>query len=1792
MKVNNMKIKMKQFQKVSFGIALLAILLSFNSCSNLFSEKLVQREDNNTYLMLSSGDVAINSRTANPSTEYALNNLTSVYLYAKQVEDKEGNAVSKTEKTLAGSNSLTLADLYKKQLPLTDGAGIYTIRMSAKLDSICFYKKLENVVIEENKTNSIPIELEPVKDSNNLETPFEEYGGFSFTINADVGSANQDIDSIYVTLQNLGTNKIVDQRYINRSTNTPKLSSKTVYEHLADKSEDLLNGRVPVGTYRLTLDFLALDKSIGQDILVNSYPFIINVIKGQNTHFEETLDLTPVHSITYSNYSGATPAPGERMRTKFTSKNEVILPRMVKDGYTFNGWYKTSNYSGEACEKVEIGTLENQRFYAKFTASKLYVDATTGDNTKDGSTSSKAIKTLSRAVEIINEANDSSCEWYIYMSGEFTEPQTIAGNYQDDYREPILAKSINIVGNDAVIYSSASSAALTILTDTPVTIKDIEIDSNSVGEYGIYMGYDDEHSSSIDSKLTLGSGVNVHGSTVHDVYAHNGKLYLYGSVVINELYAEGECDIVLLDELASSASITITPCYYSEPTISEIYVNKTELISYDKTLINFANNYNYFHVTPEGNEIEWFIDEEGCLNKVCKITFSGDGTGAMSELSVGELSPIWQDDNTFQITPREGYEFMGWYYVYEKTHYDGHNDIHDGYVMKPFEFKDSADDYDFTHIYSDMTVYATWRYLGSSSIYVNADIGADSAYVDRDDETEIYLGDGSETKPLRSVGAALELIKLINNPTEDYTITISGKTDDYNLDIDNNLPVNSLVLQGKTSAKTDGINCDGYNLPEFVSVLKVSTSVPVTIKNMLVQGRLGEYEVDGAIMNIGNGSTVTLENGTVFDAAYSSIVTKGAVAIEDGGTLIMEDGVTFHNFDVKGGAVNVKTGGTFIMNGGTFEDNSSDGTCGAVYVNGGTFTMNNGYIKNNWQDAFQRTYLLPQGAGVCVASGTFIMEGGHIINNESYVSNVNEYYTTAGGGVFVYANGTFIMHGGEITGNHAYNKAKYSNGTTSDDSTAHSYGGGVCLQASGNKIASFTMTGGTISGNTAGTSGNGIGFYGTPSEGTTGVITIGGTAVINADNDIYLPDFVTIAVESELTNITAENKVVITPKTYSPSVQALVVAENADKALMSEFSKFTVTTDGSQEWSLSEQGKLQTFVDVSSICNQITSMTSSGTVTIVGEMTVDDVPQITAALKTLYENNPSINVTLDMSDVYGFTEFPDKAFYDSTSYRGPDNFVGISLPKSLTAIGVRAFWSCTHLSSVIIPEGVITISQQAFESCEGLESITIPETVTYLDTQAFASSGLKSINLPKNLEGIGELTFGSAPLSTITVAEDNSYFSAEDGVLYNADKTQLVLYPIGKEDKSFSIPSSVTSIAGAAFLGSQLETISIPDTVSAIGNQAFQSCSKLKSLTLPSALTIINPQILDRCSLTSLVIPDNVTKIMGSAFRYSTSLKSITLPASLISIANGAFDSCTALEKVFYKGTESQKDSIDIQDYKIKSSDVTWVYNFGNIGSKSAPSAVGDIVFYDGTAISYSDTLTLTNEQKDAAIAVIVYKGTECSDNGTTRMLGVGLVQERGATLTWCTSDANAADTEINSIECSASGDGPDAVYSGDLNGSDNFTQIADILKNNNDTDNETKYPVFYWAKNYATYATNLSGTAFEDGWYIPSIAELLQVRNSCVDTEETGAPGNGNELYKALELCGGHTIQKTRAAGLPNGDAAGGNYYFSSSQHINSESAFIMDFYDASWNSQEKTVNGMGEDGETNVFTLVIREF
>ena len=213
------------------------------------------------------------------------------------------------------------------------------------------------------------------------------------------------------------------------------------------------------------------------------------------------------------------------------------------------------------------------------------------------------------------------------------------------------------------------------------------------------------------------------------------------------------------------------------------------------------------------------------------------------------------------------------------------------------------------------------------------------------------------------------------------------------------------------------------------------------------------------------------------------------------------------------------------------------------------------------------------------------MKNGYIKENRAYVYNeTSSGLTTAGGGVFVYPNGSFEMQGGEISNNKAKAQVREQDTPISGD---YAYGGGVCLKASGDKIPSFKMTGGTIGGTSGGneaeTAGNGIYYMGTPNAGKTGKIILGGTAVINTDNDIYLPDYITVEIASELTAVTVGNKATIptiTPASYTRTTPILTLAQNASEELAaSEFPKFGVTTENPGEenerkWGLDSEGKL------------------------------------------------------------------------------------------------------------------------------------------------------------------------------------------------------------------------------------------------------------------------------------------------------------------------------------------------------------------------------------------------------------------------------------------------------------------------------------------------------------------------------------------------------------------------------------------------------------------------------------------
>ena len=117
---------------------------------------------------------------------------------------------------------------------------------------------------------------------------------------------------------------------------------------------------------------------------------------------------------------------------------------------------------------------------------------------------------------------------------------------------------------------------------------------------------------------------------------------------------------------------------------------------------------------------------------------------------------------------------------------------------------------------------------------------------------------------------------------------------------------------------------------------------------------------------------------------------------------------------------------------------------------------------------------------------------------------------------------------------------------------------------------------------------------------------------------------------------------------------------------------------------------------------------------------------------------------------------------------------------------------------------------------------------------------------------------------------------------------------------SVSIPNSVTSIGDSAFSGcTELTSVSIPDSVTSIGEFAFGACAGLRRITLPNGVTSIGESTFNSCTeLTNVVIPDSVTSIGDAAFANCTALTSVSIPDSVTSIGDMAFQSCTGLTSV------------------------------------------------------------------------------------------------------------------------------------------------------------------------------------------------------------------------------------------------------------------------------------------------------
>ena len=249
-----------------------------------------------------------------------------------------------------------------------------------------------------------------------------------------------------------------------------------------------------------------------------------------------------------------------------------------------------------------------------------------------------------------------------------------------------------------------------------------------------------------------------------------------------------------------------------------------------------------------------------------------------------------------------------------------------------------------------------------------------------------------------------------------------------------------------------------------------------------------------------------------------------------------------------------------------------------------------------------------------------------------------------------------------------------------------------------------------------------------------------------------------------------------------------------------------------------------------------------------------------------------------------------------------ENIKTAEIQEGITSIGESAFKGCSSLTSVSIPDSVTSIGVWAFERCSSLTSINIPEGVTIIKSDAFSGcSSLTSIEIPEGVTSIGWSAFsGCSSLTAINVNENNKNYTSENGVLFNKDKTEMISYPAGKEEKEYKIPNSVTSIERYAFSGcSSLTSIEIPEGVIIIKSDAFSGCSSLTSIEIPEGVTSIEEYAFYECSsLTNINIPEGVTSIGDWAFSGCSSLTSIKIPEGVTRIGDGAFSECSSLTNI------------------------------------------------------------------------------------------------------------------------------------------------------------------------------------------------------------------------------------------------------------------------------------------------------
>ena len=313
-------------------------------------------------------------------------------------------------------------------------------------------------------------------------------------------------------------------------------------------------------------------------------------------------------------------------------------------------------------------------------------------------------------------------------------------------------------------------------------------------------------------------------------------------------------------------------------------------------------------------------------------------------------------------------------------------------------------------------------------------------------------------------------------------------------------------------------------------------------------------------------------------------------------------------------------------------------------------------------------------------------------------------------------------------------------------------------------------------------------------------------------------------------------------------------------------------------------------------------------------------------------------------------------YYDHSPFYNNTELKVVTIGDCVSTIGESLFAKCSTLENIIISNNVTSIGSGAFFNCSSIRNITIPKNVTLIGNRAFSNcTSLKELHIEDGgteIEmGYGERykdedryygLFHDCPLESLYIGRNLTYKVIEQGgTNYYFDS------PFGKIKT--------------------LKSVTIGDSVTAIGVELFNECRNLTCAIIGNNVKEIKNKAFNRCDSLNISIPNSVTTIGDLVFEYCCSITDITIPNSVEKIGYAVFSNCTSLKYVKIEDSKTyltgdyrkrQFDNCPIEELYLGRNTMDIGINLNNIKSLTIGNLVTNVDIY-GTFNSSLETITL-----------------------------------------------------------------------------------------------------------------------------------------------------------------------------------------------------------------------------------------